>query len=246
MSCNDFLGRNLKILQPLTGYRAGVDPVLLAASVPARPGETLLDLGCGAGVAALCVGRRVPGVRLTGLELQPGYADLARRNARQNDLSFEVFTGDLADLPEELRQTRFDHVIANPPYFSRQASSAAPESGREIAMGERTPLQTWVKTAARRTAPKGTVTFIHRAERLPDLLAAAAGLLGSFEVLPLIPRRGRQARLIIFQARKGGRAAFKLHDGWLMHDGSHHDSDRESYTPATACVLRDGAPLSFS
>ena len=64
------------------GYRAGVDPVLLAASVPARAGQSVLDLGCGAGVAALCLAARVPGL-LAGLEVQPAYAALARRNARR-------------------------------------------------------------------------------------------------------------------------------------------------------------------
>ncbi|MFZ2468854.1 MAG: methyltransferase, partial [Parvibaculum sedimenti] len=33
-----FLGGRLQLLQPAKGYRAGIDAVLLAASVPARHG----------------------------------------------------------------------------------------------------------------------------------------------------------------------------------------------------------------
>lgn len=245
LTTDEFLGGRLRILQPRDGYRAGVDPVLLAASVPARAGDSVLDLGCGVGVAGLCLASRVEGVALAGLELQGAYAALARRNALANGITMEVVTGDVSDMPEELRQRQFTHVLVNPPYFDRNASSAARDTGRETALGEVTPLATWVRAAARRAAPKGSVTFIHRTERLPALMAELSGHLGSLEVLPLIPRRGRPARLALVRGRKGGRADFKLHDGWVLHEGAAHVSDGENYTDATACVLRLGGHLSF-
>ncbi|MCZ0813887.1 MAG: tRNA1(Val) (adenine(37)-N6)-methyltransferase [Pseudomonadota bacterium] len=245
LSTDAFLGGKLRILQPRDGYRAGIDPVLLAASIPARAGDRVLDLGCGAGVAALCLARRIEGVRLTGLELQPDYADLARRNASANRIEMQVETGDLTDMPAALREQQFDHVISNPPYFDRRASTAARDTGREIALGEGTPLADWVKAAAKRTAPKGHATFIQRTARLPDLLMAMARHFGSLEVLPLIPRPGRAARLVLVRGRKGGRADFRLHDGWVLHNGASHDGDRENYNTATACILRSGAALPF-
>ncbi|MDT8328250.1 MAG: methyltransferase [Roseovarius sp.] len=245
LSHDAFLGGRLVISQPKGGYRAGVDPVLLAASVPARAGDRVLDLGCGGGVAGLCLAARVPGLILTGLEVQPGYADLARRNARANDLAIEVVTGDLSDMPDVLRQQQFDHVIANPPYFDRRQSTAAHDMGREVAMGEDLPLADWVGAAARRLAQKGSVTFIQRAERLPDLMAAAVIHLGNLEVLPLIPRRGRAARLVLLRGRKGGRADFRLQDGWLLHEGPEHVQGGEKYTDPTDQVLRHAASLPF-
>ena len=113
-----FLGGRLRVLQPRLGYRAATDPVLLAAAVPVRAGQSVLELGCGAGVAALCLLVRVPGVRVAGLERQAGYADLARRNAARNALSLTVEDGDLAAMPPALRAAAFDHVIVNPPYFA--------------------------------------------------------------------------------------------------------------------------------
>ncbi|MBT9384838.1 methyltransferase [Pseudooceanicola sp. CBS1P-1] len=231
--------------QPRRGYRAGVDPVLLAASVGARAGESLLDLGCGAGTAALCAGRRVPGLVLAGLERQAPYAALARRNAADNGLEMTVHEGDLAQMPEALRQCVFDHVIANPPYFRRTASSPAQAEDREAAMGEETPLDTWVEMAARRCKPKGHVTFIHRAERLPELLAAFEARLGSIELMPLVPRPGRESQLVLLRGRKGGRAAFRLHAGLLLHRSATHEGDREDYTEAAQHILRDGAALVF-
>ncbi len=240
-----FLGGALQIDQPRDGYRAGIDPVLLAASLPARAGETVLDLGCGAGVASLCLGRRVPGLALTGLEVQPDYAALARHNATLNEIDMEVVTGDLAAPPKAITARQFDHVMANPPYFDRSASTPARNAGRETALGEKTPLAIWVAMAARRTRPRGTVTFIQRAERLPELLSHAAQHLGSLEVLPLIPRIGRAARLVLLRGRRDGRAAFRLHDGWILHRGTRHEKDGDSYTIAATAILREGAALHF-
>ncbi|OWU85410.1 methyltransferase [Oceanicola sp. 22II-s10i] len=241
-----FLGGRLRLWQPRRGYRAGVDPVFLAAATPARPGQSLLDLGCGTGAAALCAGTRVPGLILAGLERQPDYATLAARNAAENGIAMDVVTGDLTEMPAALRQRQFDHVIANPPYFDRSASLSAADTGREAALGEDTPLALWVQAAARRCAPGGTVTFIHRVERLPDLLTAFAAHLGSLELKPLIPRTGRESQLFLLRGRKGGRARFRLHHGLIVHRGAVHEGDRADYTETAGAILRSAAEFDFS
>ncbi|WP_270727464.1 tRNA1(Val) (adenine(37)-N6)-methyltransferase [Shimia sp. Alg240-R146] len=242
---NAFLGGQLSLVQPKKGYRAGVDPVLLAASVPAKSGQSVLELGCGIGAASFCLAARVPGLQLAAIEIQPRYAELARENAARNGIEIDIFDGDLLALPEPLRQIQFDHVIANPPYFDREASTAAVDLGREVAMGEATPLADWVTTAARRLRQGGYASFIHRTERLPDLLSAMSGLLGSVQVAPLQAREGRASGLVLVRGRKGGRADFRLHAPILMHLGARHEADGESYTPQIRAVLRDGAPLPF-
>ncbi|MDK3016968.1 tRNA1(Val) (adenine(37)-N6)-methyltransferase [Pseudodonghicola flavimaris] len=244
LSRDGFLGGRLRLWQPRRGYRAGVDPVLLAAAVPARAGQSVLELGCGAGAAILCLAARVPGLEATGVELQPGYAALARRNAADNDLGLEVICADLAALPAELRRRQVDHVIANPPYYRAGAHTRAADSGRAVALGEaETPLALWLEVAARRLAPRGMLHMIQRTERLPEILAACAGRLGSLEVLPLAARAGRAPDLVILRARKGGRAAFRLHAPLLLHQGACHGQDREDYAPEIAAVLRHGAAL---
>ncbi|MFP5481560.1 MAG: tRNA1(Val) (adenine(37)-N6)-methyltransferase [Alphaproteobacteria bacterium] len=241
LSDDKFLCGRLRLLQPVKGYRAATDPVLLAAACPARPGESVLDLGCGAGAAALCLGWRVPDLALAGLEVQPDYADLARRNAKRNGIALEVHEGDITRMPPALRRD-FDHVIANPPYYP-PGGSPSPITGRARAMQVETPLSDWVSAATRRLRPGGWLTLICGADGLPEVLAALGTKLGSAAVLPLQPREGRAALRILLQARKGGRAPFRLLAPFVIHAGPEHDGDRESYTPEANAVLRDGAPL---
>lgn len=240
LSEDAFLGGRLRIAQPRHGYRAAMDSVLLAAAVPARAGESVLELGCGAGVASLCLGHRVPGLRLAGLELQPAYAALARRNAAVNGQDLDVLDGDLAKMPAGLRERSFDHVIANPPYFPAGTGTPAADGGRETAQREATPLGLWIGVALRRLRPGGILTLIQAAERLPELLTGLGAGAGSVTVLPIASRAWREANRVILRARKGGRGAFRLAAPFVLHDGDAHLRDGDDYSAAARAILRDG------
>lgn len=240
---DDFLGGKIKVWQPRKGYRAGVDPVILAASVPAKAGQTVLELGCGVGVASLCLAFRVSGLKLTGVEVQPDYARLAKRNGAENNFPFEVITADLRALPADLRQRRFDHVIMNPPYFNRTAGTASDDAGKDIAFGGDTPLHDWIDVAARRVGPRGYLTVIQRMERLPEVLEALTGRLGSFILRPIAGRTARAPELFLLQARQEGKTPFRMAPALIMHEGDSHAGDQESYTPAVSAALRSGAEL---
>ena len=233
-----FLGGRVMAWQPRDGYRAATDPVFLAAACPAVAGDRVLDLGCGVGVAALCLAARVPGVAITGVERQAEYAALARRNG------VDVVEADLSELPSDLRARSFDHVIANPPYFGAGEGTAARDTGREAALREQTPLADWLRVARARLRPGGWLTAIHLAERLPDVLAGLDGF-GSISVLPLAPRVARPASRVMVRARKGGRGKFVLLPPILLHEGVTHLRDGDDFSATARAVLRDGAALAF-
>jgi len=235
-----FLGGRIHLWQPRRGYRAGVDPVLLAASVPARPGQSVLELGCGVGTAMLCLQTRVPGLMLTGVELMPQYADLARRNCAG---TATIHTCDLRDLPHDLRQAQFDQVLMNPPYFDRKKGDSATDAGRDLGRAGGTDLADWLDVGIRRLAPKGHLTLIQHISRMPDVLAALAERIGSVVVKPIQPRLGQAPGLFILQARHSGRAPFVMATPLIMHEGTAHLADAESYTIRAREILRQGAAL---
>ncbi len=241
LSDDAFLNGRLRLWQPVAGYRAATDPVLLAASCPAEVGQTVLDLGCGAGAASLCLAARVPGIGLTGLELHPDYASLARANAARNTVAMVVTEGDVAALPRTLPRD-VDHVIANPPYYA--GGTPSPVAARDLALREALPLGVWTEAARRCLRPGGWLTLILGADRAMAALAALDGRMGSVSLLPLAPRDGRAAVRVIIRARKGGRGAFRLLAPFVIHAGIAHAGDREDYTPEAQAVLRRGAAIS--
>jgi tRNA1Val (adenine37-N6)-methyltransferase len=76
---------------------------------------------------------------------------------------------DIARLPAAFRQMSFDHVIANPPYLRADAGTAAQDIGKEASFREDTPLANWVAVARARLKPRGWLTMIQNADRLPDM-----------------------------------------------------------------------------
>ena len=242
---DDFLGGAVRLLQPRDGYRAGADPVLLAASVPAVAGDAVLELGCGAGAALACLGARVPGIEATGVEMMPAYADLARRNLAGAGISGTVHCADLRTLPPEVKSRRFNHVIANPPYFENLRGVTATAPDRAASRAGEIPLSKWVTSASKRLLPGGVATFIQRVDRLPELMSAFHASLGAIELWPIQPRSKRPARLFLLRGRKNARAAFVSHPALVLHCGDTHERDGDSYTQQVSKVLRSPAPLPF-
>lgn len=242
-----FLGGRLRLLQPRGAQRAGSDAVLLAAAVPARPGERVFELGTGSGAATLCLLARVPGAKAVAVELQPDAALAAAANAARNGMAdrMRVICGDGtgAAFRRRIGHGGYDHALANPPFFRPAGRQPAAAEGREQARAEAGSgsLAEWVASLVHAVRPGGSVTVIHRAERLADLLAAfalvaAAGAPGGagIAVAPLWPRQGLAAKRVLLRYVKQSRRDFRLGAGLALHDAAG------AYLPEAEAVLRQG------
>ncbi len=229
-----FLGGRLSIAQPRRGFRAGHDTVLLAASVPATAGSRVLELGSGAGVASLCLASRVPGVQITGIEIDPELVALAGGNAERNAMTERVRfeCGDAASFGAE---AAFDHVFFNPPFHPADGEES-PSAGRDLAMRDASnALADWTRNALHLTRADGTVTAILRADRADELLAA--GQTTGAVLFPLFPRAGETPKRAIVQFHKGSPAPMLLAAGLILHQQDGRN------TQAAEAVLRHGAAL---
>jgi len=234
------LGGRLRLRQPVQGYRIAIDPVLLAAAVPAIATDAVLDIGCGVGAASLCLASRVPECRIAGIETQRELVRLAAENIALNGFGGRVraMAGDILHPPPRLEPGSFSQVMANPPYLEEGTATPPSHAGKPGAQIEGSAnLAYWVRFALSMTRPRGGITFIHRADRLDALLVQLSGRAGAITVMPLWPASGTPAKRVIVHARKDSASPTRLLPGLVLHgiDGR--------YTEAAEAILRHGEKL---
>ena len=249
LSADTLLGGRVTLLQPVKGYRAAIDPVFLAAAVPAKAEETVLDVGVGVGAAALCLAARVAEARVAGIELRRELVRLAVRNAEANGLARRVdfMVGDLVKGPRRLAPGSFHPVMANPPFIEAGRGNRSPDEGKAVSNIESSAdLEDWLRFCLLMVKPKGSITLIHRADRLDQVLVALAGRLGEVLVYPLWPGPAslagagdKPARRIILRGRKGVATPLRLLPGLVLHE------EGGGFTPRAEAVLRGGQGLEF-
>jgi len=245
MTDDRFLGGRLDVLQPARGYRAGIDAVMLASAVSLGDRGRALELGLGVGAASLCLLARISGTSVTGVEMQPDLAGLATRNAERNGMAdrLRVVVGDVVEPVARLEAAGiapagFDAAFFNPPYYDPASHMAPEEASRAQAhMQGSEALSLWFRRAATFLKAGGSVTVIHRAEAMGDLLQAARPWFGALTLAPLWPKAGEAAGRVILSGRRDAKAPPRLLPGLVLHKadgGFTQDAER---------VLRDGAPF---
>jgi tRNA1(Val) A37 N6-methylase TrmN6 len=237
------LGGRLMLRQPRQGHRVGHDAILLAAATEAAAGEHAVDLGAGVGAAGLALARRIAGVAVTLVEIDPDLAGLAHENAGRNGLAERVRAVplDVAAAPQAFAAAGLapgcaQRVMMNPPFHAPHNPS--PDPGRRIAhVAMYATLEQWVRTGARLLGPGGVLTLIWRADGLATVLIALESGFGAFAVLPVHPKPAAPAIRVLVRAVKGSRAPLALLPGLMLNDAAGRPS------AAAEAVLRDNAAL---
>lgn len=196
------LGGRLRLMQPARGYRAAVDPILLAAACPMKAGQTVLDMGVGTGAALLALARRVgEGGRFLGLEVRPEIAAIACRNAVLNGIPAEVVAGDVRRPP--FAPDSVDHVVTNPPYVA--GGTPPPDPAKATAhMESGVSLRDWLRGCLYVLRARGWITIIQRADRVDEVIAGLAGRCGAVSIFPVWSHEGAPARRVIVPGPQGG------------------------------------------
>ena len=236
LTTDDFLGGQVKLKQTKTGLRATSDSVLVAAAVMAHPGDTVLDVGTGNGVIAMCLNARIPNLKITGLDCQSDLLDLAQQNAQANRCNFTPVLADLGHSPTPLHGQQFHHVVTNPPFYDE----AHPRQNTQTAKAyhQSLSLTNWLNFCLRHIRAKGTLTLIHRTEALPEILATLNGRLGGLEIIPIQSKAGEPAKRIIIRGRMNSHKPLTLCPPIVMHTRTN------KRTTAAETILRRGKGIS--
>lgn len=241
-----FLGGKLKILQSQEGGRAGTDAVLLAASIPAKSGQTTLEAGLGSAVVSLCVATRVSGLKMKGVEIQRELITLARQNANNNGFSddLKIIEGDVTASGKhwqdmELVQDSFDHTFANPPFYNEADGRHPRDSTKTKAHMYRhaNELERWVRFLIAHTKPRGTITLIHKPSETLALLKHLEKATGDICLFPVFPKPNMPASRIIIQGTKSKKGPMRIEPGLVMHEKDG------SFSQKASAILRSGAVL---
>jgi tRNA1(Val) A37 N6-methylase TrmN6 len=237
------LGGRLRLRQPRHGHRVGHDAILLAAASGGKRGEYVVDLGAGVGAAGLALARRVPGLTVTLVEVDPALAALAVENARRNRLAarvravaLDVAGGARTFAAAGLQPGCAAGVLMNPPFHDPAHHRVSPDPRRVLAHAG-PGLDPWVRCAARLLGTRGTLTLIWRADGLDAALDTLAPRFGAITILPVHPRPDAAAVRVLVQARKGSRAPLALLPGLFLNDAAGRPSE------AAEAVLRDAGAL---
>ena len=236
------LGGRVRLRQPTDGYRAGLDAALLAAACDAGEGARVVEAGCGVGAALLAAAVRRPGARFWGVERDAAALELARANIELNALTgrVEVLAGDVGAPFSRLGLAPFDAALANPPFFDDPAALRGPGAARRGAWIADDGLAAWTAFLAGGVRQGGSITLIHRADRLGDLLALLAAKAGSFQIRPVHPFADAPAGRVLIRAVKSGKAPLRLLAPLVLHprDGAKHTAEAEA-------ILRGEAALGW-
>jgi tRNA1(Val) A37 N6-methylase TrmN6 len=236
------LGGRVRLRQASGGYRAGLDAALLAAACDADPGARVLDAGCGAGAVMLAAASRRPKARFMGVERDPAALALARENIAGNGLAARVgvMAGDATGRFAALGLAPFDAVLANPPFFDDAGAMRGPAPDKTAAWIAPEGLAAWLAFTVKAAREGGSITVIHRADRLADILAGLAPKAGSFGIRPVHPFADEPAKRVIVRATKTGKAPLRLLPPLILHErgGGKH-------TPQTESILRGETDLGW-
>ncbi|WP_293900335.1 methyltransferase [Phenylobacterium sp.] len=234
------LDGRVSLRQPARGYRAGLDAALLAAACDALAGERVIEAGCGAGGALLAAAARRPDARFTGVERDTAALALAHENIALNGMAgrVEAVEGDVAVRFSLLGLDAFDAAFANPPFFDDAGALRGPAPERRAAWMADDGLAAWIGFLTKAVHEGGTVTVIHRADRLGDLMALLADKTGSVQVRPIHPFADAPAKRVLVRAVKTGKAPLRLLPPLVLHD-----RDGDKHRPEVEAILRGEADL---
>ena len=218
---DDLQRSHLHILQSPEKFCFGMDAVLLSGFAKAKPGESVADLGTGTGIIPILMSAKTQAEHLTGLEIQPESADMARRSVCLNGLEnrITIVEGDIKEASNLLGAAAFDVVTCNPPYMIGQHGLVNPKAPKAIARHEiLCTLEDVVREAAKLLRPGGKFYLVHRPFRLAEII----GMLLTYRLEPkrmrlVYPFVDKEPNMVLLEASRGGNSRMTVEPPLIVY-----------------------------
>jgi tRNA1(Val) A37 N6-methylase TrmN6 len=196
----------LKLLQKKSGFRFGMDSVLLADFALIRPNDLVVDFGTGGGILLLLLIGRGKGERFFGIEIQPDYCEMAKRTMKINHLESQVTIccEDAGNADRLFQPCSVDAIICNPPYGEPGTGLESPFSDRAVARNQsENTLISFMKAAFRILKGKGKIHVIYPAAQMFQMMTVMKACHIEPKHFRLIyPRMTSPANLVMIEGVK--------------------------------------------
>ena len=216
-------------------FRLGTDSVLLADFANRTSAKRGIDLGCASGAIGLIMLANNSRIHMTGLEIVPEAAELARENMSANgfDDRSSIVAGDIREVKTLFTAGSFDLAVANPPYFAAGSGALSPVDGRDAARGELScTMEDICRAAAFLCHTGASFCLVHRPERLAELIRCLSACGFEPKRLRLVSERARTApNLVLVESRRGGKPGLKIEPPLILKndDGSESEEYKRIY-----------------
>jgi len=205
---DDLQLNGLKIIQKTSGFCFGIDAVLLSDYVRVEKNARIVDLGTGTGILPLLLSQKTKASHITGIEIQPDIADMAKRSVEYNNLGdkIQIVEGDFLEAVDWFGANSFDAVVTNPPYMKFGAGLLNLTDNKAISRHEiRCTLESLISVSSRLLKDHGRFFMIHRPERLVDIFYWMREYRIEPKSMRLVhPKPGKPANLVLIYGLKFG------------------------------------------
>ena len=212
---NKFLGGKVLLKQNRLGLCATSDSVLVAALVPIKQNETILDVGAGNGIVGLCVNARKK-CRTTAIEIQKNLCQLIQENALLNKQEITIFQEDIFSSKDAIKGQLFNHIVTNPPFYEKGTNMRKSQEQRKAYVQD-FDLKKWIEYCLKHLRAKGSFCLIHRPEMLGEILSFLSPKLGNIEIFPIVSKEGKPANRILIRGYLNKKGPLTLHSPLIMH-----------------------------
>lgn len=219
---DDLQYKGLRLLQKRDGFCFGVDAVLLSHFAQISKNSEVIDLGTGTGIIAVLIAAKKEPRRVTGLEIQPEIADMAKRSVSLNNLDdrVRIVQGDIKNAVKLFGASSFDAVVSNPPYMEKGSGLLNPADSKAISRHEiLCTLEDVVSAAAKLLKPGGKFSMVHRPQRLTDIFYHMRLYGIEPKQLRLVhPSPGKRPNLVLISGARSGNPELKVQEPLYIYD----------------------------